>query len=104
MGIGLIGVDVPQDSQALVERGAHGLGLARVLVIDNHDAPRRSRELGHGVEQVCQELLTLVRDDDDGELIDGSGKGGSHEREYPFAWTAFWPCGINNVSHGTQLL
>ena len=104
LGIGLIGVDAPQVGQTLVKRGAHCLSLARVLVIDNHNAPRCGRELGHGVEQVCQEFLTLVRDDDDGELIDGSGKGGSHEREYPFAWTAFWPCGINNVSHGTQLL
>ena len=46
----------------------------------------------------------LVRNDNDGELIDGSGKGGSHEREYPFAWAAYPPCGINNVSHGTRLL
>ena len=73
--IGLIGVDAPQVGQALVKCGAHGLGLARILVIDDHDTPRRGRELGHGVEQVGQEFLALVRNDDDGELIDGSGKG-----------------------------
>ena len=71
----LLGVDAPQVGQALVECGAHGLGLARILVIDNHDAPGRCRELGHGVEQICQEFLALVRNDDDGELVDGSGKG-----------------------------
>lgn len=73
--IGLIGVDSPQASEALVEFGAHGFGLARILVIDDHDAPRRDRELGHGVEQVGQELLALVRNDNDGELIDGGGEG-----------------------------
>ena len=102
--VGLLGVDAPQVGQALVECGAHGLGLARILVIDNHDAPGRCRELGHRVEQVGQEFLALVRNDDDGELIDGGGKGGSHEREYPFAWAVNRPCGINNVSHGTRLL
>ena len=99
--IGLIGVDAPQGGEALVECGAHGLGLARILVIDNHNAPGRGRELGHRVEQVGQELLALIGDDNDGKLVDGGGKGGSHEREYPFAWAAFRPCGINNVSHGT---
>ena len=73
--VGLLGVDAPQAGQALVECGAHGLGLARILVIDNHDAPGRCRELGHGVEQVGQEFLALVRNDNDGELIDGGGKG-----------------------------
>ena len=73
--VGLLGVDAPQVGQALVKCGAHGLGLARILVIDNHDAPRRGRELGHGVEQVGQEFLALVRNDDDGELVDGGGKG-----------------------------
>lgn len=73
--VGLLGVDAPQVGQAFVECGAHGLGLARILVIDDHDAPGRCRELGHGVEQVGQEFLALVRNDDDGELIDGSGKG-----------------------------
>ena len=48
--IGLVSVDAPQVGQALVKCGAHGLGLARILVIDDHDAPRRCRELGHGVE------------------------------------------------------
>ena len=99
--IGLIGVDAPQGGEALVECGAHGLGLARILVIDNHNAPGRGRELGHRVEQVGQELLALIGDDNDGKLVDGGGKGGSHEREYPFAWAAFRPCGINNVSHWT---
>lgn len=99
--VGLVGVDAPQVGEALVECDAHGFGLARILIVDDHDTPRRCRELGHGVEQVGQELLALVRNDNDGELIDGSGKGGSHEREYPFAWAAFRPCGINNVSHGT---
>ena len=99
--IGLIGVDAPQVGEAFVERGAHGLGLARILVIDDHDAPRCGCELGHGVEQIGQEFLALIGDEDDGKLVDGSGKGGSHEREYPFAWAAFRPCGINNVSHWT---
>ena len=72
--------------------------------LDVYKRQGRGRELGHGVEQVGQELLALVRNDNDGELIDGSGKGGSHEREYPFAWAAYPPCGINNVSHGTRLL
>ena len=73
--VGLLGVDAPQVGQALVKCGAHGLGLARILVIDNHDAPGRCRELGHGVEQVGQKFLALVRNDDDGELVDGGGKG-----------------------------
>ena len=102
--IGLIDVGAPQVGQALVECGAHGFGIARILVIDDHDAPGRGRELGHRVEQVGQELLALVRNDDDGELVDGGGEGGSHEREYPFAWAAYRPCGINNVSHRTRLL
>ena len=34
----------------------------------------RCRELGHGVEQVGQEFLALVRNDDDGELVDGAGR------------------------------
>ena len=73
--IGLLGVDAPQVRQALVERGAHGLGLARILVIDDHDAPRRCCELGHRVEQIGQEFLALIGDHDDGELVDGGGKG-----------------------------
>ena len=73
--VGLFDVGAPQVGQALVECGAHGLGLTRILVIDDHDAPGRCRKLGHGVEQVGQEFLALVRNDDNGELIDGSGKG-----------------------------
>ena len=76
--IWLVSVDAPQVGEALVECGAHGFGLARILVVDDHDAPRRCRELGHGVEQVGQKLLALIGDDDDGKLVDGSGKGGSH--------------------------
>ena len=82
--VGLLGVDAPQVGQALVKRHAHGLGLTRILVIDDHDAPRRSRELGYRVEQVGQELLALVRDNDDCELVDGGGKGGRHGAIYPF--------------------
>ena len=82
--VGLVSVDAPQVGQALVKRRAHGLGLARVLVVDDHDAPRRGRELGHRVEQVGQELLALVRDNDDCELVDGGGKGGRHGAKYPF--------------------
>ena len=99
--IGLIGVDAPQVGEALVECDAHGFGLARILVIDDHNAPGHGRELGHRVEQVGQELLALIGDDNDGKLVDGGGKGGSHEREYPFAWAVHRPCGINNVSHWT---
>ena len=73
--VGLLGVDAPQVGHALVECGAHGLGLARILVIDNHDAPGRGSELGHRVEQVGQEFLALIGDDNDGEFVDGSGEG-----------------------------
>ena len=76
--VGLVGVDAPQVGEALVECGAHGFGLARILVVDDHDAPRRCREFGHGVEQVGQKLLAFIGDDNDGELVDGSGEGGSH--------------------------
>ena len=99
-GIRFSFIHAPQIGQPPVKGGTHRLSLARILVVDDHDAPWGGRELCDRVEKVCEEFLTLVRHHHDGQFIDGGGKAGSHEREYPFAWAAYRPCVINIVAQG----
>ena len=101
--IGVSIVSAPKRREALVELRAHLLRLVRVLVIDDHDAPRRNGELGDRVKQIAKQLLTLVRHDDDGEFLDGNGTVTSHEPEYPFAWAAFGPYGFDQCVFGKDL-